>query len=165
MSWGLECRVPFLDKGFLDIAMTLDPKAKICGLGIIEKHVLRKAFDTPDRPYLPDSILWRQKEQFSDGVGYGWIDSLRNHAASLVSDAEMQNAHIRFPHDTPANKEAYYYRGLFEKHFPQPSCLQTVSRWVPRQDWGCPSDPSGRAQKVHTESYEKAGVAVPNAVV
>ncbi|KAJ3339788.1 asparagine synthetase [Gonapodya sp. JEL0774] len=160
MAWGLESRVPFQDRAFLDVAMNVVPanhklinQAPYFHKG--EKFVIRKAFDTPEKPYLPDEILWRQKEQFSDGVGYSWIDGLKDHAEKSVSDVDFAAAAERFPHDTPTTKEAYYYRQIFEQHFPQKQCLTTVMRWIPRKDWGCPEDPSGRAQKVHEQAYEK----------
>ncbi|KAJ3369287.1 asparagine synthetase [Allomyces arbusculus] len=159
MAWGLEARVPFLDRGFLDVAMTLDPKHKRCGPGVMEKSVLRKAFDTPDDPYLPHDILWRQKEQFSDGVGYSWIDSLKEMTERAVSDEKWAARAVRFPHDTPTTREAYYYRELFHKHFPQRACVESVVRWVPRLDWGCSEDPSGRAQTAHQQAYVAADAA------
>lgn len=127
-AWGVEARVPFLDADFLDIAMNIDPLEKMIKKdeGRIEKYILRKAFDTPDDPYLPHDILWRQKEQFSDGVGYGWIDSLRDLAESRVSDQMFVNAKHRFPENTPGTKEAYLYRSIFEEHFPQISAVRTV---------------------------------------
>lgn len=132
--------------------MTLDPAEKFCKDGRIEKHVLRAAFDTKENPYLPDSILWRQKEQFSDGVGYSWIDTLKDWASSQVTDAEFKAASIRFPVNTPATKEAYFYRTIFNDLFPQSACASTVKKWIPRTDWGCSNDPSGRAQKVHNDT-------------
>jgi asparagine synthase (glutamine-hydrolysing) len=155
MAWGVEARVPFLDVPWLNSMMTLDPKFKQCGAPHpIEKYILRKAFDTPDDPYLPDDILWRQKEQFSDGVGYSWIDTLKAQSSQKVSDAEWAQRETRFSHDPPTTREAYYYRSLFESHFPSLACAQTVIRWVPRKDWGCDEDPSGRAQKGHAQSLE-----------
>lgn len=120
-AWGVEARVPFLDKEFLDVAMSIDPAAKMPGGGI-EKRILREAF----ADYLPDTVLWRQKEQFSDGVGYGWIDALREHAAQQVTDGQMANARFRFPHNPPADKEAYLYRRIFESHFPLPDAARCV---------------------------------------
>ncbi|MDB4967575.1 MAG: asnB [Myxococcales bacterium] len=114
-AWGVEIRVPFLDREFLDVAMAFDPQAKMTGPGRMEKHPLREAFAGG---YLPDEILWRQKEQFSDGVGYRWIDSLKANAAAQVSDLQMANARYRFPYNTPMTKEAYFYREIFESHFP-----------------------------------------------
>ncbi len=162
MAWGLEARVPFLDKTFLDAAMAVPANHKLTGSGPykhhMEKYILRKAFDTPDMPYLPSEVLWRQKEQFSDGVGYSWIDTLKEFSETSVSEEEMACAGTRFPHDTPTTKEAYWFRDVFEQHFPQKACLESVVRWIPRKDWGkrenvdilgCSEDPSGRAQKVH----------------
>lgn len=125
-AWGVEARVPFLDVDFLDVAMNIDPEEKMIKPGRIEKHILRHAFDTPDDPYLPHEILWRQKEQFSDGVGYGWIDSLRDLAEKNVTDQMFDNAANRFPENTPATKEAYFYRSIFESHFPQISSVRSV---------------------------------------
>ncbi|KAI9168232.1 asparagine synthetase [Blastocladiella emersonii ATCC 22665] len=156
MAWGLEARVPFLDREFLDVAMTTDPRHKRCALdegGRMEKYLVRKAFDTPNDPYLPHDILWRQKEQFSDGVGYSWIDTLRDHAERAVSDEKWRARAVRFPHDTPTTREAYYYREIFHRHFPQRACVDSVVRWVPRLDWGCSEDPSGRAQAAHEKAY------------
>ncbi|KAI9005658.1 asparagine synthase [Hyaloraphidium curvatum] len=160
MAWGLECRVPFLDKAFLDVAMAeVPPNHKLINQAPyfhkVEKYVIRKAFDDPENPYLPPEILWRQKEQFSDGVGYGWIDGLKAHAEAAVSDAQFEARAERFPHDTPTTKEAYWYRHLFEQMFPEKACLESIVRWIPRRDWGCPEDPSGRAQKAHEQAYDK----------
>lgn len=120
-AWGVEARVPFLDKEFLDVAMSIDPAAKMPAGGI-EKRILREAF----ADYLPDTVLWRQKEQFSDGVGYSWIDALRAHAAAAVTDRQMANARFRFPHNPPADREAYLYRRIFESHFPLPDAARCV---------------------------------------
>jgi asparagine synthase (glutamine-hydrolysing) len=155
MAWGLEARVPFLDRDFLDVAMTIRPQDKVCTPERMEKHILRRAFDDKQHPYLPDHILWRQKEQFSDGVGYGWIDSLRAKAQVAVSEDMFAQREQRWPYDTPVTKEAYWYRDIFESLFPGDHCTKSVVRWIPRGDWGCPSDPSGRAQKVHTAAYKK----------
>jgi len=122
MAWGVEPRVPFLDVEFLDVAMRMDAQHKMAGKGRIEKAVLREAFEG----YLPDSILWRQKEQFSDGVGYGWIDGLKAHADAQVSDRELAAADKRFPVNPPQTKEAYYYRSLFERFYPGQACAETV---------------------------------------
>jgi asparagine synthase (glutamine-hydrolysing) len=122
MAWGVEPRVPFLDVEFLDVAMRMDAQYKMAGKGRIEKAVLREAFEG----YLPDSILWRQKEQFSDGVGYGWIDGLKAHAEAQVSDRELAAADKRFPINPPRTKEAYYYRSLFERFYPGQACAETV---------------------------------------
>jgi asparagine synthase (glutamine-hydrolysing) len=118
-AWGVETRPPFLDKDFLDYVMTIDPSEKMIQPGRIEKYLLRKAFDTPERPYLPHSILWRQKEQFSDGVGYQWIDSLKKYAETKISDIQFEAAEHRWPDNPPQTKEAYLYRSLFDEHFPQ----------------------------------------------
>ncbi|KAI9095277.1 asparagine synthase [Phlyctochytrium arcticum] len=158
MAWGLEARVPFLDRAFLDVCMQKVPaNHKLTQRAPyhhkLEKHTLRKAFDTPEDPYLPDDILWRQKEQFSDGVGYSWIDSIKAYAEKHVSEEQLASAHKRFQKDTPTTKEAYWFREVFENKFPQPACLESVVRWIPRKDWGCPEDPSGRAQKSHNAAY------------
>jgi asparagine synthase (glutamine-hydrolysing) len=122
MAWGVEPRVPFLDREFLDVAMGMDAVAKMAGGGRIEKAVLREAF----AGYLPDSILWRQKEQFSDGVGYGWIDGLKAHTNSRVTDRDFARSAARFPINPPQSKEAYFYRCLFEQFFPDAACAMTV---------------------------------------
>ena len=127
MAWGVEPRVPFLDREFLDVAMRMDARHKMVerdstGPQRMEKGVLRQAFEG----WLPDEILWRQKEQFSDGVGYGWIDGLKACADTLVSDRELAAAARRFPHNPPQTKEAYWYRCLFERHFPGPAAAETV---------------------------------------
>ena len=120
-AWGVEARVPFLDKEFLDVAMSIDPAAKMPGGGV-EKRILREAF----REYLPAEILWRQKEQFSDGVGYSWIDSLKAFAKETIDDRQMANARFRFPWNPPSDKEAYLYRRIFESHFPLPDAARCV---------------------------------------
>jgi asparagine synthase (glutamine-hydrolysing) len=151
MAHGLETRVPFLDKAFLDLAMTIDAKEKQPqAYAGVEKHILRKAFDTPKRPYLPDEILWRQKEQFSDGVGYSWIDSLIGYAESKVSDEQLESAAERFPYNTPLTKEAYLYRDIFHNYYPQVSAAQTVRKWIPK--WQENQDPSGRANEAHVNA-------------
>lgn len=125
MAWGVEPRVPFLDVDFLDVAMSMDASHKMVGADgrrRIEKAVLREAFEG----YLPESILWRQKEQFSDGVGYGWIDGLKAHAEATVSDRVFAAAASRFPVNPPQSKEAYLYRHIFEQFFPGPACAATV---------------------------------------
>ena len=148
MAHGLEARVPFLDKAFLDIAMLTDTVQKQPKTwNGKEKYILRKAFDTPDDPYLPDEVLWRQKEQFSDGVGYSWIDALIDYCSGMVSDTELATASTLFPYNTPATKEAYFYRKLFHGHFPQLSAAQTVRKWIPK--WQENDDPSGRANTAH----------------
>lgn len=140
-AWGVEARVPFLDKQFLEVAMNIDPKEKLITKDRIEKYILRKAFDTPEDPYLPDSILWRQKEQFSDGVGYGWIDALKDTAEKKVSDAQFKHPKPMWGQDIPDTKEAYWYRCMFDEIFP-PHCAGTVMRWTPT--WSKQTDPSGR---------------------
>ncbi len=152
MAWGVEARVPFLDLEFLDLAMGMDATHKMAGKGRIEKAVLREAFDGA----LPPEILWRQKEQFSDGVGYGWIDGLKAHAEAHVSDGMFAQAPLRFPINTPQTKEAYWYRELFEREFPGDACAHTVAggksiacsspaaiAWDPA--FAAAADPSGRA--------------------
>lgn len=155
MAWGVEARVPFLDKQFLEVVMNIDPQEKMIVPGRIEKYILRKAFDTSDepdaKPYLPDNILWRQKEQFSDGVGYGWIDALKDNAELHVTDEMMKNPKPEWGNDIPDTKEAYWYRMMFDEHFP-PYCAETVMRWTPT--WSNQTDPSGRAIKVHQAKYD-----------
>jgi asparagine synthase (glutamine-hydrolysing) len=151
MAHGLEARVPFLDKAFLDVAMLIkgEEKQPKTYEGR-EKYILRKAFDTPDNPYLPDEVLWRQKEQFSDGVGYNWIDELIEYCASQVTDEQMAGATKQFPYNTPATKEAYFYRTIFHKYYPQLSAAQTVRKWIPK--WQENQDPSGRANAAHVQA-------------
>ena len=160
-AWGVEARVPFLDKEFLDVAMSINPADKMITQGRIEKQILREAFSD----MLPQSIAWRQKEQFSDGVGYAWIDAVKECAEEQVSDAEMARAEGRFPFNTPLSKEAYYFRSLFEQHFPMASAAQTVPGG-PTVACSTPeailwdetlqemNDPSGRAMRtVHQDAY------------
>ncbi|KZT67697.1 asparagine synthase [Daedalea quercina L-15889] len=167
MAWGLEARVPFLDKKFLEVAMNIDPKEKMFSTGAaqqadedgrprMEKYILRKAFDcAPDgKPYLPRSILWRQKEQFSDGVGYSWIDGMKDHAAAVVSDEAFAKRAERWPVSTPDTKEAYWIREIFDGLFPLETAAKTAVRWIPRGDWGCSSDPSGRSVSIHQAAYD-----------
>ncbi|MGF1764357.1 asparagine synthase B [Aliivibrio kagoshimensis] len=160
-AWGVEGRVPFLDKEFIDVAMRLNPADKMCGNGKMEKHILRECFEH----YLPESIAWRQKEQFSDGVGYSWIDTLRETAEAKVTDKQMESAKFRFPYNTPTTKEGYVYREIFAELFP----LEDAAKCVPGgPSVACSSakaiewdesfknsvDPSGRAVKaVHNEAY------------
>jgi len=160
-AWGIEARVPFLDREFLDVAMGFDSSDKMCTGGRIEKHVLRRAFED----VLPAEIAWRQKEQFSDGVGYGWIDGLRAHADRHVSDDELARAQYRFPINTPLTKEAYFYRTIFASHFPGDAAASLVPegksiacstpialQW--ERSFAEHADPSGRSIKgVHAESY------------
>jgi asparagine synthase (glutamine-hydrolysing) len=159
-AWGVEGRVPFLDKEFMDVAMTLNPEDKMAKDGKMEKWILRKAFED----YLPASVAWRQKEQFSDGVGYNWIDSLKAMVADKVSDEQMKCAKFRFPINTPMSKEEYFYRSIFTEHFPSDtaaSCVPSVPSiacstpealaWDP--SFRNNADPSGRAVKsVHLDS-------------
>ncbi|KAF6802323.1 asparagine synthetase [Colletotrichum sojae] len=156
-AWGLEARVPFLDKQFLETCMNIDPQDKMITKEKIEKYILRKAFDTSDdpsaEPYLPENILWRQKEQFSDGVGYGWIDALKDNAEIQVTDEMMKNPKPEWGDDIPDTKEAYWYRLMFDEHFP-PHCASTVMRWTPT--WSKQTDPSGRAISVHQQKYNDA---------
>lgn len=163
MSWGIEGRVPFLDKEFMDVAMRINPQDKMVNKteGKIEKWVLRKAFED----LLPERVVWRQKEQFSDGVGYSWIDSLKAVAEKEVTDEMMANAQYKFPINTPQNKEEYRYRCIFEEHFPSDAAARTVPS-VPSVACSTPvalewdeafktmNDPSGRAvATVHQDSY------------
>lgn len=156
-AWGLEARVPFLDKQFLEVSMNFDPTEKMITKDRMEKYIIRKAFDTKDEPdvepYLPDNILWRQKEQFSDGVGYGWIDALKDNAELHVTDEMMKNPKPEWGTDIPDSKEAYWYRCMFDEHFP-PHCASTVMRWTPT--WSKQTDPSGRAISTHQQKYETA---------
>ncbi|KAH7326168.1 hypothetical protein B0I35DRAFT_422040 [Stachybotrys elegans] len=154
-AWGLEARVPFLDKEFLEVSMNIDPKEKMINKERLEKYILRKAFDTTgepgEEPYLPDEILWRQKEQFSDGVGYGWIDALKDNAELHVTDEMMKNPKPEWGTDIPDSKEGYWYRMMFDEHFP-PQCASTVVRWTPT--WSKQTDPSGRAIAIHNNKYD-----------
>ncbi len=160
-AWGVETRVPFLDRDFLDFAMSFNPQEKMCSGDRIEKYVLREAF----LGYIPDEILWRQKEQFSDGVGYGWIDFLKQHAENTITDEMMANAKNRFIVQTPTSKEEYYYRQIFEGYFKSPNAALTVPvgptiacstptafKWS--KEFAKSADPSGRSVKKHTNSYE-----------
>ena len=160
-AWGVEGRVPFLDKEFMDVAMRLNPSAKMCSGAVVEKKILREAFEE----YLLPSVAWRQKEQFSDGVGYSWIDSLKAVAESTVSDEQMAAAAERFPVNPPHNKEEYCYRTIFEEHFPSRSAALSVPS-VPSVacssavalEWDAAfrnmNDPSGRAVAgVHNDAY------------
>lgn len=160
-AWGVEGRVPFLDKDFLDVAMRLNPEAKMCPGKTIEKKIVREAF----ADMLPEDVAWRQKEQFSDGVGYSWIDTLKAVTAQAVTDEQMAHAAERFPINTPMNKEEYYYRSIFEAYFPSESAARSVPS-VPSvacstaealawdESFKNMNDPSGRAVAgVHEEAY------------
>ena len=161
-AWGIEGRVPFLDKEFLDVAMGMNPVLKMCPDKTIEKKVVREAF----ADLLPEEVAWRQKEQFSDGVGYSWIDTLKQITASAVSDEQMAHAAERFPINPPQNKEEYYYRSIFAEHFPSDSAARSVPS-VPSVAcstaealaWDASfknqNDPSGRAVAgVHEQAYK-----------
>ncbi|PZW40568.1 asparagine synthase (glutamine-hydrolysing) [Mesonia algae] len=160
-AWGIEGRVPFLDKEFIDVAMRINPKDKMINGERMEKWVLRKAFED----MLPKSVVWRQKEQFSDGVGYSWIDTLKEMVNDKISDHQFENAHHRFPIQTPTSKEEFYYRSIFEEHFPSDTAALSVPS-VPSVACSSPvalawdesfknmNDPSGRAiARVHSDAY------------
>ena len=162
-AWGVEGRVPFLDTEFLDVAMRINPAAKMCPGSVMEKKILREAFSS----LLPQEVAWRQKEQFSDGVGYSWIDTLKQITASSVSDEELTHAADRFPINPPRNKEEYFYRSLFAAHFPSDSAARTVPS-VPSvacstaealawdKAFANLNDPSGRAVSgVHLQAYRR----------
>ena len=160
-AWGIEGRVPFLDKEFMDVAMRINPKDKMINGERMEKWIIRKAFEK----YLPESVAWRQKEQFSDGVGYDWIDTLKEVIDKKVTDEQLTNAKFRFPIQTPTTKEEFYYRSIFAGHFPS----DTAAVCVPQEpSIACSSrialewdesfknmnEPSGRAIKmVHEDAY------------
>ena len=160
-AWGVEGRVPFLDKEFLDIAMRTNPQAKMCPGKTMEKRIVREAF----ADMLPEAVAWRQKEQFSDGVGYSWIDTLKQITSDYVSDEEMAHAAERFPINPPHNKEEYYYRSIFARHFPSdsaalsvPSIPSVACSTAEALAWDASfkslNDPSGRAvQGVHEQAY------------
>ena len=160
-AWGVEGRVPFLDKEFLDVAMRTNPEAKMCLGSTIEKKIVREAF----ADMLPAEIAWRQKEQFSDGVGYSWIDTLKKITSEAVSDEQMAHAAERFPINPPLNKEEYYYRSIFAEHFPSESAARSVNQEASvacstaiALEWDAAfknmNDPSGRAVKgVHEQAY------------
>ena len=160
-AWGVEGRVPFLDKEFLDVAMRTNPEAKMCPGTTIEKKIVREAF----ADLLPEEVAWRQKEQFSDGVGYSWIDTLKDITSKAVTDEQMAHAAERFPINPPKNKEEYYYRSIFAEHFPSDSAAKSVPSEASvacstaiALEWDAAfknmNDPSGRAVKgVHEQSY------------
>jgi len=163
-AWGIEGRVPFLDKEFMDVAMRINPEDKMINGERMEKWVIRKAFEQ----YLPESVAWRQKEQFSDGVGYSWVDTLKEVVDQKVSDEQLANAKYKFPIQTPTSKEEFYYRSIFASHFPS----DTAALCVPQEasvacstkialEWDESfknmNDPSGRAvANVHEEAYEQS---------
>ena len=160
-AWGVEGRVPFLDKDFLDYSMNIDPSLKMIKENKIEKNILRESFEG----YLPDEILWRQKEQFSDGVGYNWIDSLKEYANESIKDEEFSNKEKLFPVNTPKSKEEFLFRKIFQKHFPGDDCALCVPsvksvacsteealKWD--ESFNNLNDPSGRSvKKIHNDSY------------
>ena len=160
-AWGVEGRVPFLDKEFLDVAMRTNPQAKMCPGQVMEKKIVREAF----AHMLPDEVAWRQKEQFSDGVGYSWIDTLKQMTAEAVTDEQMLHAAERFPINPPKNKEEYYYRSIFAEHFPSDSAARSVPSEASvacstsiALEWDEAfrnlNDPSGRAVRgVHEQAY------------
>jgi asparagine synthase (glutamine-hydrolysing) len=160
-AWGIEGRVPFLDKEFMDVAMRINPKDKMINGERMEKWVVRKAFED----MIPESVAWRQKEQFSDGVGYSWIDTLKELVEKEVTDEQIENAAFRFPINTPLNKEEYYYRTIFEGHFPSDAAALSVPQEASvacstaiALEWDEAfknmNDPSGRAiANVHDEAY------------
>lgn len=151
MAHGLEVRVPFLDKAFLEMAICIKAEEKMPKTYEgKEKYILRKAFDVPEDPYLPETVLWRQKEQFSDGVGYNWIDQLIDYCCSQVTDEQLAGAAAEFQYNTPTTKEAYFYRSVFNKYYPQLSAAQTVRKWIPK--WQENQDPSGRANAAHVKA-------------
>jgi asparagine synthase (glutamine-hydrolysing) len=162
-AWGIEGRVPFLDKEFIDVAMSINPQDKMINGERMEKWVVRKAFED----MLPESVAWRQKEQFSDGVGYSWIDTLKEVVNSEVSDEQLANAKYKFPLQTPTNKEEFYYRSIFAEHFPSDAAALCVPQEASvacstqiALEWDEAfknmNDPSGRAvAKVHDDAYEK----------
>lgn len=154
MAHGLEARVPFLDRDFLDVVMPFKPEDKQPDRSIKkpEKYILRAAFDDKDDPLLPPEILWRQKEQFGDGVGYSWIDGVIDFANKTISDEEFATASQRFPYNTPDTKEAFLFRKLFEKSFPQEAAAKTVLKWIPK--WQKNTDPSGRVADAHVEKID-----------
>jgi len=160
-AWGVEARVPFLDKEFLETAMNIDPADKMITSEKMEKYILRKAFEG----YIPDEILWRQKEQFSDGVGYSWIDSLKEHVELEITNAMIDKAKETFPLNTPDSKEGYFFRKIFESHFPSDEAAKcvpsgpsiacsTATAFLWDESFKNMNDPSGRAVKsVHSDSY------------
>eukprot|EP00929_Paragymnodinium_shiwhaense_P012471 TRINITY_DN1196_c0_g3_i1.p1 TRINITY_DN1196_c0_g3~~TRINITY_DN1196_c0_g3_i1.p1 ORF type:complete len:595 (-),score=153.97 TRINITY_DN1196_c0_g3_i1:216-2000(-) len=163
MAWSVEARVPFLDRRFMETAMNFDTKQKMCvdaeGKKRVEKWILRKAFDLPEpRNYLPHHVLFRQKEQFSDGVGYSWIDSIKDHADKTITDQQLANAPNRFPMKTPRTKEAYLYRDMFAKHFGENNaCVETVA-W--QDSIACSSEVALKWDKAFQGRADASGRAV-----
>lgn len=154
LAWGLEPRVPFLDRNFVELGLKIPSELK--RKNGIEKWILRQAFNPSDyqqKQYLPDELLWRQKEQFSDGVGYIWIDTLKDIAENSISQLMMINSHVYYPINTPKTKEEYYYRTIFEDIYKDKGFEYCVKKWVPNMDWDNVSyDPSGRSQKNHEDN-------------
>ncbi len=162
-AWGVEARVPFLDKEFLDIAMNINPEDKMIKDGRIEKNIIREIFEG----YLPEEVLWRQKEQFSDGVGYSWIDTLKEYVDNQVTDEQLKTSKFRFPINTPTTKEAYFYRAIFSEYYPSDAEARTIHfeesvacstakaiEWD--ESFKSMLDPSGRAVlAVHTDDTFK----------
>ena len=160
-AWGIEGRVPFLDKAFMDVAMNINPSDKMINGERMEKWILRKAFED----LLPKSVAWRQKEQFSDGVGYSWIDTLKELVEKEVTDKQLANVHFKFPIQPPTSKEEFYYRSIFAEHFPSDTAAKSVPS-VPSVACSTPTalewdesfknmnDPSGRAvANIHDKAY------------
>jgi asparagine synthase (glutamine-hydrolysing) len=160
-AWGIEGRIPFLDKAFMDIAMNINPLDKMINGERMEKWILRKAFED----LLPKSVVWRQKEQFSDGVGYSWIDTLKELVEKEVTGKQLANAHLKFPIQTPTSKEEFYYRSIFAEYFPSEAAAKSVPS-VPSVACSTPTalewdesfknmnDPSGRAvANIHDKAY------------
>jgi asparagine synthase (glutamine-hydrolysing) len=163
MAWSVEARVPFLDRRFMDVAMSFDVAQKMCkdeaGAARVEKWILRKAFDVPaPRHYLPSEVLWRQKEQFSDGVGYSWIDSIKAHAEKEVTDQQMATASNRFPLKTPRTKEAYLYRTIFAQHFGENSSAAETVGW--QDSIACSSSVAIKWDKAFEGRADASGRAV-----
>jgi len=181
MAHGLEARVPFLDKDVLDAMMSMAGEHKMVRKGEetqhLEKWLMRAAFDTPSAPYLPDDVLWRQKEQFSDGVGYSWIDGLKEHAERQISDESMHTMGVRFPHNTPHTKEAAYFRTIFHSHFPNNAYGNGIETTIPGGpsvacstakaiEWDASfsnpenQDQSGRMVDVHDSTVDKGQIEI-----
>mmetsp|Transcript_110438 Transcript_110438/g.276464 ORF Transcript_110438/g.276464 Transcript_110438/m.276464 type:complete len:601 (+) Transcript_110438:60-1862(+) len=163
MAWGVEARVPFLDRRFMETALSFDTRQKMCvdeaGRKRTEKWVLRKAFDLPgERAYLPSNVLWRQKEQFSDGVGYSWIDSIKDHAEKLISDQQMKTAENRFPVKTPRTKEAYMFRQFFARHFGENTSAADTVGW--QDSIACSSEVALKWDKAFQGRADASGRAV-----
>jgi asparagine synthase (glutamine-hydrolysing) len=159
MAWGLELRPPFMHKKFIEYAMSFDPSVKMPRNNPrnIEKYILRAAFDDPQDPYLPDEILWRQKEQFSDGVGYKWINSIKELVERKVTDADWENREKIFPVSTPFSKEMFYIRSIFQEHFPHESCARTVPH---NRSIACSSEAALEWDESFKKNADESGRAV-----